>query len=295
MELTNSNETYTWSDTQAIPQIVWLASYPKSGNTWLRLFLSVLLKSNEFNINTIETDGIFSNKTILEDILDLESDYLNPEEIESFKRITFSYLSAKGNKLHYYKIHDAFTFSEINGLPIVPEMASKLAIYLVRNPLDVALSLANHLNITIDIAIDRYMTNDKGAFGKKINTSKKQFYQRLSTWSIHVESWLKYPSFPVHFIRYEDMKAQPFETFKSAVNAIGLQVTDDQIQTAIEATTFEKLKKQEEENGFNEKIWATNSFFFKGQVGRWKEELTEQQIEKIRNINEPMMRHFGYW
>ena len=295
MELAGSNKTFALAETKADPQLVWLASYPKSGNTWFRSFISVLQKNKELDINKIETDGIFSGKTILEDFLDVDSDYLSQSEIEEFRRIAFSYVSGNGKKNYYYKIHDAFTFSEYDGLPLVPIEPSKVAIYIVRNPLDVALSFANHINSDIDRTIDDYLINEKGFLGKKISSGGIQFFQPLSSWSMHVESWLKYPSFPVHFIRYEDMKNQPFETFKGAVNAIGLDVTDEQIQEAIEATTFEKLKKQENDGGFKEKLHHETTFFFKGEAGRWKKELTEHQINKIRESNEPMMRHFGYW
>jgi hypothetical protein len=91
------------------------------------------------------------------------------------------------------------------------------------------------------------------------------------------------------------MKANPFETFKAAIQAIGLNYSDEQIKFAINETEFEKLQKKEQEKGFKEKQVPSSNFFFKGQVGRWKEELSSEQIEKIRQANEPMMRHFGYW
>lgn len=122
-----------------------------------------------------------------------------------------------------------------------------------------------------------------------------QFYQPLGTWNTHVESWLNNPTFPVHFMRYEDMKNKPFDTFKAALDAMDLIFTNQQIEKAIEETDFEKLKKKELAQGFNENQNLKSTFFNKGQTGRWKEELTYEQIEEIRNDNEPMMRYFGYW
>ncbi|PLK43453.1 sulfotransferase domain-containing protein [Emticicia sp. TH156] len=283
------------SESEMNPKIVWLASYPKSGNTWFRSFLSALIGTRELDINNLETDGIFSGKNNLEMALDIDSDYINQKEAENYKRIAFRYLSAENCRLLYVKIHDAFTYSEFDKLPLVPEEPTKMAIYLIRNPLDIAVSLANHLDDSIDNAIEKFLTNQKSSFGTTKNLGIKQFYQPLGTWSGHVESWLKHPSFPVHFIRYEDLKIRPFETFKAAVTAIGLQVTDEKIQEAIELTKFEKLKKQEEQSGFKEKQVPDKSFFFKGESGRWKEELSTKQIEKIREANQPMMEHFGYW
>lgn len=276
-------------------QLVWLASYPKSGNTWFRAFLSVLLKNENLDINNIETDGIFSGKRIMEDILDLDADFLTANQVENFRRTAYRHLAEKSTDLLYIKIHDAFTFSQTDKLPLIPEELTRLGIYIIRNPLDVALSLVNHTGMTIDEVIDTYIINPDGSFDKPSSAANYQFYQPLGTWSGHVESWLRRPSFPVHFIRYEDMIANAFETFKGAVEAIGSRVSDEQIRKAIEATQFEKLQQKEQEGGFREKQGPSVRFFFKGQAGRWKEELNEAQIEKIRQANKPMMQEFGYW
>jgi Sulfotransferase domain len=275
--------------------IIWLASYPKSGNTWFRSFLTALFSEKELDLNKIGTDGIFSDKHYVENALDVDADFLCPRQIEKYQRLAFTHLSEKASKPLFIKIHDAFTLSETDDLPLIPEAATRMAIYLARNPLDVALSLANHVNRSIETTIEKYIVNEKGAFGKKKSMPVSQFSQPLGTWAMHAESWLTKPNFRVHFVRYEDLKAKPFETFKAAVEAMRLNVTDRQIQRAIDETEFEKLKQKEAEKGFREKMNLQSSFFYKGQVGRWKEELTEVQIEKIRTVNESMMRHFGYW
>jgi hypothetical protein len=275
--------------------IIWLASYPKSGNTWFRMFLSALFHDKELDINHLNTDGIFSSKHFVETTLDVDADLLIGRQIEVFQRQTFEYLSATAKKTMFVKIHDAFTFSETDGLPLIPEEATKMAVCFVRNPLDVTLSLANHTGKNIEQTIKKFITNPVGAFGGRTNAPYSQFQQPLGTWSMHVESWLTKPTFPVHFVRYEDMKARPFETFKAATTAMELGVTDDQIKRAIAETEFEKLKQKEVEKGFHEKQLPKASFFHKGEVGRWKKELTTEQIEKIRAVNEPMMKHFNYW
>lgn len=290
-----NTETDSLTQATAQKQIVWLASYPKSGNTWFRSFLTALLKEKEVDLNQMATDGIFSGKNYLENVLDLNADYLSRWQIESFQRTAFTHLSAKSKKRLFIKIHDAFTYSEVDGLPLIPEKPTQLAIYLLRNPMDVALSLANHIGQSNEKAIEKFIINPTGSFFPLQNTAYTQFYQPLGTWSMHVESWLVQPQIPVHFIRYEDMTIKPFEIFKAAIKAIGLEFSDEQIQSAIEESQFEKLQKKEQEKGFKEKQNPTSSFFFKGQVGRWKEELSNEQIEKIRAINEPMMRRFGYW
>ena len=227
--------------------------------------------------------------------LDIDADYLGLGEVERFQRIAFTHLGESSGRTLFVKIHDAFTFSEAGGLPRIPESPGRLGIYFVRNPLDVALSLANHVGKPVDAVIEKLLINKEATFLSPKNAPNSQFYQPLGTWSMHVESWLSGPSFPVHFMRYEDMKEKPFETFSHAVQAIGLEAGPGQIRDAIENTRFEKLQKKEQETGFREKQIPSSSFFFKGESGRWKEELNAEQIEKIRKMNEPMMRRFGYW
>lgn len=274
--------------------IIWLASYPKSGNTWFRSFLTALLNQGSIDINKMETDGIFSAKEYIESILDLSTDDLRPREFESLRKTAFAYKAQLAQKELFVKIHDAYTYSRWDGLPLIPNDGSRLALYLVRNPLDVVLSLANHTGLNIEDTIDKYMNCEEGSFSKKRKTAQ-QYYQLMGTWAMHASSWIQQKDIPVHIIRYEDMKTNPFTTFKMAVEKMQLNYSDDAIRNAIEATDFKKLKQQEENKGFKEKAILSSAFFFKGESGRWKKELTKEQIQKIMTVNESMMKRLGYW
>ncbi|AOZ99137.1 sulfotransferase domain-containing protein [Flavobacterium commune] len=274
--------------------IIWLASYPKSGNTWFRSFLTALLNQGEIDINKMETDGIYSSKEYIESILDLCTDDLRPRELETYRKLAFSYKANEITKESFVKIHDAYTYSRWDGLPLIPAEGSRVAIYLVRNPLDVVLSLGNHTGLNIEDTIDKYINCEEGAFVKKGKTAQ-QYYQLMGTWAMHATSWMNQNDIPVHIIRYEDMKANAFETFKAAVEQMQLNYSDEAILKAIEACDFKKLKKQEENKGFKEKAIPSLAFFFKGETGRWKKELTIEQIKKIMTVNESMMKRLGYW
>ncbi|WP_369765909.1 sulfotransferase domain-containing protein [Flavobacterium sp. WC2429] len=275
-------------------KIIWLASYPKSGNTWFRSFLTALLNQGEIDINKMETDGIFSSKEYIESILDICTDDLRPRELESFRKVAFTYKAQEIQKESFVKIHDAYTYSRWDGLPLIPAYGSRVALYLVRNPLDVVLSLANHTGLNVEDTINKYMNCEEGAFVKKGKTAQ-QYYQLMGTWAMHASSWMNQKDIPVHVIRYEDMKVKPFETFKIAVVQMQLDYSDEAILSAIEACDFKKLKQQEENKGFKEKALPSSAFFFKGETGRWKQELTKGQIIKIMTVNESMMKRFGYW
>lgn len=274
--------------------IIWLASYPKSGNTWFRSFLTALLNQGQIDINKMETDGIFSSKEYIESILDLSTDDLRPRELESFRKIAFVFKAQEAKKELFVKVHDAYTFSRWNGQPLIPASGSRVALYLIRNPLDVVLSLANHTGLKIEDTIDKYMNCEEGAFIKKGKTAQ-QYYQLMGTWAMHASSWINQKDIPVHVIRYEDMKVNAFETFREAVLKMQLDYSDEAILNAIEACDFNKLKQQEENKGFKEKAAPSSAFFFKGETGRWKKELTKEQIRKIMTVNELMMKRYGYW
>lgn len=274
--------------------IIWLASYPKSGNTWFRSFLTALQNDGKVDINTMQMDSIFSSKSFVENILDLSCDDLRPREFELFRNIAYNYTANEIKIETYIKIHDAYTFTNWTGLPLISGMGSRLALYFIRNPLDVVLSLANHTGLNVEETINNYINNEGAAFVKK-GKSYGQYYQLLGTWEMHVSSWVIQKNIPIHVIRYEDMKEKSFNTFKEAIVQMQLNYSDNEIQDAINSCDFNKLKQQEVNKGFKEKQIPASSFFYKGESGRWKKELTNEQIKIIMTVNESMMKRFGYW
>lgn len=275
--------------------IVWLASYPKSGNTWFRSFISALRNKGEVDINAISTEGIFSQKIVLEEYLDLDADEIPVSKIDQFKRISFKHQSNISEEKCFVKIHDLYSISEIDHQPIVPEESTLAAIYFVRNPLDVTISMANHNGQSLDKTITKVICNEQAHLVRNKNHAYDQFPQFLGTWNMHVESWKNVTAFPVFFVRYEDLKNNPQDTFTRVLKQIAYEATEEEIRLAIEATQFEKLKNQEAEFGFREKPKACKSFFNKGEVGQWKVQLNQEQTSIIKQFNEPMMREFGYW
>lgn len=269
--------------------IIWLASYPKSGNTWFRSFLSSLLHEKEVDINDIEEGKIFSRRNIFENTLDIDSTLLSEDEIRKFQPLVFQHSCELSDKKLFYKIHDAF-IKNSEGITNVPENSTHCAVYFVRNPLDVVISFANHNGSTIDTSINN-MGNSRFLLGSETG---HQFLQPLMSWSGHYESWVNNPIFPVHVVRYEDMLNDTFNVFKYIIEKIGLNYLDETIRVAIEATSFEKLKKQEEESGFKEKNPKSPKFFKNGKSGTWKGKLTESQIDKILTEHAEVMKKLGY-
>ena len=113
------------------------------------------------------------------------------------------------------KVHDARTPNDKN-IPLFPKEATAGAIYIIRNPLDVVVSFADHSGLDYDTAISR-MAQESFAFCAKSRRLHDQLQQKLLSWSSHVNSWTERVPFPVCVIRYEDMKRRPDVTFSKAV------------------------------------------------------------------------------
>lgn len=274
--------------------IYWLASYPKSGNTWFRVFLAHALRDKEdaFDLNAIRTGAIASARGWVDDALGFDTADLSHDEQEPLRRQAYIWLASQMKKPEHHKIHDAYTYLD-NGLPMIPSEGSLGALYFVRNPLDVAISFANHMNSTIDKAIELMAKPDNtfcGGHKKQAN----QLRQWLLSWSAHVESWAHAKHMNCLVIRYEDMKQKPLETFTKAANFLKLGVDEDKIKWAIEQSDIGKLQKLEAEGGFSEKPANTEHFFRKGIVGDWKKKLTQDQIDRVIQAHGTVMEAYGY-
>jgi aryl sulfotransferase len=281
-------------DNMGPEKIVWLASYPKSGNTWMRAFLTALFKpeKDDLDINNMVPNTIASSRQLFDDLAGVSASDLLPGEIDRLRPAIYRQNALESEEMIYHKIHDAWILLP-DGEPLIPADVTRAVIYIIRNPLDVAVSFANHLNCSIDKAI-AIMNNPGYAFCDRRDRLANQLKQQLLTWSGHVKSWVDESGLPVWVMRYEDMSAKPEITFTKALNFIGLQHTTAEIKSALELCSFTRLQKQEEEKGFSEKSARSPSFFRKGKVGDWQNFLTREQVEKIIDSHGGVMRRYGY-
>ncbi len=277
-------------------KIIWLASYPKSGNTWLRTFLWALIYEKDPDINEVRLHGMFSGRKSIIQSTDLDSYDLYEEEISLIRQSLYDYLSeTTGEDMLFIKIHDAYA-KNTGGSPIIPSGSSRAAICIVRNPLDIAASMANHNGTSIDATI-KWMNNPlaKSAVYSETNGTVFQLPQLLTDWSSHVSSWTSSSiPFPVLVLRYEDMIRDPEVSFSSVVTFLGIDATPEHISKAIERSRFSNLKKQEDVQGFAEKPSKSKAFFRNGIAGNWINELTPGQIREITNAHGDLMRRYKY-
>lgn len=282
---------------------IWLASYPKSGNTWTRSLISYALDPDTHSINTLSgTRGIASAALPFDNQTLLASSLLHLDEIEALRPDVHRALSISTDfeesmdedfdKSPFQKVHDAYTYTA-SGHPLLggAEVA-KLAILIMRDPRAVAPSLANHLGTTIDYAIER-MADPDFQFAPRHRNANIQLPQRLLTWGGFFDSWMNQTDIPVHLIRYEDLSTQPAETLMGLMTAAGCPINRDTAQNAVERADFSRLSAQEASEGFREAPRG-RTFFRKGKSDAWREELTQAQIQSIEITHGTTMRQLGY-
>lgn len=273
--------------------IVWLASYPKSGNTWFRAFITALLdeKDEGICINRMKTDGIFSSRPLLDAVTGVESSNLSADEIDRLRPRLYNHLASTSERPLFIKVHDAYTYLE-DGTPLLGTVNAK-AIYILRNPLDVAVSFANHVSESFAQIVTN-MGDESFAFCRGKNSLPPQTRQKLLSWSAHVGSWASAKELPVYFLRYEDMKADPVGAFSGAVRFISLDCTQEQVRRAVELSSFDRLKAEEDREGFKEKPYKATSFFRAGKAGDWRNHLSDGQRERLIADHGEVMRQYGY-
>lgn len=274
-------------------KILWLASYPKSGNTWCRIFLENLLQGEE---NPADINQLLiqpeARRRIAEEVVGVDTSLLSVGEINELMPQVYQHWSDQAKTLVYLKTHHAYTCLP-DGLPLIPTSASFGAVYLVRNPLDVVVSFAHHRNGSVSDAIDK-LNNPDYCIGNESDRYLFLFHQKLLSWNQHVTSWLDNPSIKTLVIKYEDMKLKPLETFRTLAEFCQLYTSEAKLELAIENSSFTKVKGQEKESGFREKKPGSSSFFRKGEVGSWREKLSPKQVHEVIQHHGKVMKRLGY-
>jgi hypothetical protein len=268
-----------------------LASYPKSGNTWLRIFLANFCSDgpDPVDINALD-DMRPSSLVVFEEAIGVEPTAFSDEEIDLFRPEVYRYLARTGKTKSFLKVHDSFRMNSA-GEPVIPADAVEGAVYIVRNPLDVAISLAHHEGESVDYVIDTIMAR---YYSPRRRFLFGQIRQHFFPWGQHVLSWVDQTAIPVHVVRYEDMLARPDEVFAGIIGFCGIPPDTTRISCAIEKSSFERVRQQEINRGFREKSPDARAFFRQGKAGTWRDVLSQSQVERVVSSHGAVMERFGY-
>jgi hypothetical protein len=291
--LRNSQESHERSAAAPRSGIVWLASYPKSGNTWTRAFLHNLVhvtsgEKRAQKINELDQFSVGSaGKPLFDEVVGFELTDEHRAEVAAARAKVQQNMADAVEGLIFVKTHQAIVIDREH--PTINFAVTAGAIYIVRNPLDVAISYANHLGKPIDFAIDFMNMKNAETLG-----SAKQVYEVYGSWSQHVLSWTRKPHPAIYVMRYEDMLAEPQKTFGALARHLLFKPSDEQLADAIDRSSFQRLREQEEKAGFKERPDEAERFFRDGRAGQWKEVLTPAQIARIVDAHKEQMERFGY-
>ena len=282
--------------------IFWIASYPKSGNTWIRILLSSYYYTEDgiFNESKIHNIDQFPQKKYFKDFK-YDKTIVNDTArlwLKAQKKINLD------KKLRFFKTHNAF--GNLNGNPFTDNINSIGAIYVVRDPRNVITSLKNH-----------YEFNDNQAYSWMINENNYLYdihnfeedgysdFQFISSWSTNYKSWKVQKKITIKIIKYEDLLNETYLVFKDLINFINMlinnseQINRDKLKKAIDSTLFDKLRKEEQDKGFTESVLSRDGkkkipFFNLGPKNDWNKILNTKMVKKIEEVFADTMKDLSY-
>jgi hypothetical protein len=294
------------------PEPYWyLASYPKSGNTWCRVFITELrrlagLDSPEataaaeqedkgLRLNRdLATGSIVSSRHWLDDQLGIDSSDLCWAELDKVRGRVGHQRALYTECLRYHKVHDAFVSPDSAGRPVVPVEDCQGAVVVIRHPADVVVSLSHFFSWELERCL-AFLLDEQAGLCRSSKRGGQQVRQFMGTWANHVTSWVDQQQIPVLLLRYEDLLAQPEQHFARLAEFLNLPNEPALIRQAVMNTRFETLRaKEEEEGGFHERPEGCERFFRSGRSGEGREQLSIEQLVKLEQAFSSTLKRFGY-
>ena len=281
--------------------IIWLSSYPKNGNTWLRSLISAYYYTEDglfFGDKQLQNIQQFPTKKFLEDFdynLEKPGDTVK-YWVEAQKKINLD------NKIKFLKTHNALV--KLNQYDFTNRKNTLGGIYIVRDPRNVLNSMSRHFQIDHHKALSVMQNESNYIYDFK---KKKDFsdYQFTSSWEKNYQSWKNNKLIPIKFLKYEDLLSETFFVFKEIVEFIDKLTNNkngfsrEKAKNSVKSTSFENLKKIENDNGFSESIIARESkknipFFHLGPKNNWQKNFDDTFIQKLNDIFKINLSELNY-
>jgi hypothetical protein len=289
----------------------YLASYPKSGNTWCRVFITELRRlagldsadataaaqqeERELRLNRdLATGSIVSSRHWLDDQLGINSSDLRWAELDKLRGRVGHQPALYAERMRYHKVHDAFVSMDSGGRPVVPVEGCRGAVVVIRHPADVAVSISHYSSQDLERCVE-FLLNEQAALCSSSKRGGLQVRQFMGSWAHHVHSWVDQKWIPVLLLRYEDLLVQPEQEFSRLAQFLDLPTEEALIVEAAANTRFDKLRaKEEEEGGFHERPEGCERFFRSGRSGEGQERLSVEQWGQMQDHFRETLSRFRY-
>jgi hypothetical protein len=269
--------------------IIWLASYPRSGNIWLQSFLHNLLNQAQHAPTAEEIGGFCTPETAALHFMAPDSRPLGEwswQEVAARRGAAHKAITELRSDNVFASTRAAL--AESGGAPTITMDYTAAAIYLVRNPLDLAVSLAAQGEQTIDQAITRLET-------EFLSKNSDQFaYECHGSWSTHVLSWTQQRHAGLHLLRYEDMLSAPENAFSPLATFMGLDVPPERLAQAIHFSSFSELAAEEKKSAARTGSGPPGGLLRVGKSEQWRDVLSADQARRIVEFHGEQMERFGY-
>jgi len=270
--------------------IVWLASYPKSGNTWLRLFLANYFAAKRpLELNSAISFGAGDSGVELFRQAGMGPDAPSPASMAQLRPLVHRQMAQRNsNGVAFVKTHNACI--HVAGAPLITPEVTAGAILVVRNPFDVAVSFAHHTGMPIERSVEALATDTY-----YVPTDETYVDQYPTSWRRFQTSWIDAAGLSPLVLRYEDMVSSPAMAFGQVLTFLGAARDETRLAESIQATEFKALASQEKSDGFVEgdpdgKV----PFFREGRIGAWRDALTAEQVEHLRQACGKELIRLGY-
>lgn len=263
---------------------VWLASYPKSGNTWVRALLHAL-RFGEPDLMEVAAamEGVGPAPSTGLSLSDVSE-----SEALALRRAAWLAADPGIDELLLRKTHEAWLPAS-DGTPAC-WLPGARAVYVVRDPRDVALSWAHHMGVSVAEAIAVMRDED----ARMRDASAAHGGYRAASWSTHAASWLDQGDLPVLCVAYEQLSLDPGRELARIAAWLGVEAADDRIMAAVAACSFDSLAAREIVGGFAEAASPGRAFFRRGRAGGWRDELAAELVAEVERDHAVVMARLGY-